>query len=90
VIVFGVIPPRYANMNSIVKTRHGKLRGRLCDGVAAFKGVAYAAPPFQTNRLRPRSLSKNRRHCWLFFEAVARERYDVSMENPFEIGDRLM
>jgi len=32
----------------------------------------------------------NRRHCWLFSEAVARERCDVSMENPFEIGDRLM
>src|SRR6266550_5658868 len=25
----------------------------------------------------------NRRHCWLFSEAVARERCDVSMENPF-------
>ena len=31
----------------------GKLRGRLSQGVAAFKGVPYAAPPFGVNRLRP-------------------------------------
>src|SRR6266478_158713 len=37
-----------------------------------------------------RAARANRRHCWLFSEAVARERCDVSMENPFEIGDRLM
>jgi para-nitrobenzyl esterase len=37
----------------IVETRRGKLRGRRSDGVAAFKGVPYAAPPFGGNRLRP-------------------------------------
>jgi para-nitrobenzyl esterase len=40
-------------MDTIVETRHGKLRGRLGDGVAAFKGIAYAAPPFGANRLQP-------------------------------------
>ena len=40
-------------MEKIVETRRGKLRGRLSDGVAAFKGVPYAAPPFGANRLRP-------------------------------------
>ncbi len=40
-------------MEVIVETRRGKLRGRRGDGVAAFKGVPYAAPPFGGNRLRP-------------------------------------
>ena len=40
-------------MDPIVETRRGKLRGRLTDGVTAFKGVPYAAPPFGANRLRP-------------------------------------
>jgi carboxylesterase type B len=40
-------------MNSVVETRRGNLRGRLSDGVATFKGVPYAAPPFDANRLRP-------------------------------------
>jgi carboxylesterase type B len=40
-------------MYPIVQTRCGKLRGRLSEGVAMFKGVPYAAPPFGANRLRP-------------------------------------
>ncbi len=40
-------------MDPVVETRRGKLRGRLSEGVTAFKGVRYAAPPFGTNRLRP-------------------------------------
>jgi carboxylesterase 2/para-nitrobenzyl esterase len=40
-------------MDSVVETRRGKLRGRLSNGVATFKGVPYAAPPFGANRLRP-------------------------------------
>src|SRR5690348_1076613 len=40
-------------MDPIVETLHGKLRGHLSDGVATFKGVPYAAPPFGVNRLRP-------------------------------------
>ncbi len=40
-------------MDTVVETRRGKLRGRLGDGVAVFKGIAYAAPPFGANRLLP-------------------------------------
>jgi para-nitrobenzyl esterase len=39
-------------MDRIVETRCGQLRGRLSDGVATFKGVPYAAPPFGVNRLQ--------------------------------------
>jgi carboxylesterase type B len=40
-------------MDTVVESRRGKLRGRLSDGVTAFQGVPYAAPPFGENRLRP-------------------------------------
>jgi carboxylesterase type B len=40
-------------MGPVVETRRGKLRGSLSDGVAMFKGVPYAAPPFAMNRFRP-------------------------------------
>ena len=40
-------------MDAIVKTPLGTLRGRQADGVFAFLGVPYAAPPFGANRLRP-------------------------------------
>jgi carboxylesterase 2/para-nitrobenzyl esterase len=40
-------------MDRIVETRRGKLRGRRSDGVTAFKGIPYAAPPFGANRLLP-------------------------------------
>jgi carboxylesterase type B len=40
-------------MDTVVETHCGKLRGRLSDGVALFKGVPYAAPPFGANRLLP-------------------------------------
>jgi len=40
-------------MDPVVETRRGKLRGRLSDGVTAFKGVPYSAPPFGARRLRP-------------------------------------
>jgi carboxylesterase type B len=39
-------------MDTIVDTRGGKLRGRR-DGIATFKGIPYAAPPFGANRLLP-------------------------------------
>jgi carboxylesterase type B len=39
-------------MNPVVKTRHGAVRGSVTDGVNAFKGIPYAAPPFGANRLR--------------------------------------
>src|SRR3954447_3800891 len=40
-------------MNAVVKTRYGKVRGSVANGVNAFKGIPYAAPPFGVNRLRP-------------------------------------
>jgi para-nitrobenzyl esterase len=39
-------------MDTIVETRAGRLRGRLSDGVATFKGVPYAAPPIGVKRLQ--------------------------------------
>ena len=41
------------DMDAVVKTVHGELRGSVADGVYAFLGVPYAAPPFGANRLRP-------------------------------------
>ena len=38
-------------MDTIIGTRGGRLRGRLIDGVASFKGIPYAQPPFGANRL---------------------------------------
>jgi len=40
-------------MESVVGTVYGKVCGQVSDGVAAFKGIPYAAPPFGPNRLRP-------------------------------------
>lgn len=40
-------------MDPIIHIRHGKLRGALIEGVAVFKGVPFAAPPFGPNRLQP-------------------------------------
>jgi para-nitrobenzyl esterase len=39
-------------MDPIVETRCGKLRGCFSKGIAVFKGVPFAAPPFGANRLR--------------------------------------
>lgn len=36
-----------------VTTRHGAVLGEITDGVAAFKGIPYAAPPVGPNRFRP-------------------------------------
>jgi para-nitrobenzyl esterase len=37
----------------VVETQAGKIRGCLDDGIAVFKGVSFAAPPFGPNHLLP-------------------------------------
>jgi len=38
--------------NLVVRTKQGQVRGHVSDGVAAFKGIPYAAPPFGPNRFQ--------------------------------------
>jgi len=40
-------------METVVSTRQGAVRGSMSEGVAAFKGIPYAAPPFGPNRFQP-------------------------------------
>ena len=40
-------------MDTIVRTRQGMVRGAMTEGVAVFKGIPYAAPPFGDNRFQP-------------------------------------
>ncbi len=40
-------------MQTVVTTRHGSVQGSVSDGVAVFKGIPYAAPPFGPNRFQP-------------------------------------
>jgi para-nitrobenzyl esterase len=44
---------RIAASHPVVTTRQGKLRGEVRDGIAVFKGIPYAAPPFGANRFQP-------------------------------------
>lgn len=48
-----------AASNLVVTTRQGQLRGQVSDGVAAFKGIPYAAPPFGPNRFQPPRRAKS-------------------------------
>lgn len=40
-------------MDIFVETRRGTLRGRHAEGIATFKGVRFARPPFGPDRLQP-------------------------------------
>lgn len=40
-------------MDIDVRTRQGVVRGRMIEGMATFKGIPYAAPPFGSNRFQP-------------------------------------
>ena len=40
-------------MQTVVRTRQGAVQGSAAGGVAAFKGIPYAAPPFGPNRFQP-------------------------------------
>jgi para-nitrobenzyl esterase len=40
-------------MDIDVRTQQGVVRGRMVEGIATFKGVPYAAPPFGANRFQP-------------------------------------
>lgn len=40
-------------MDTVVKTSHGEVRGRIVEGIHTFKGIPYAAPPFGANRFQP-------------------------------------
>ncbi len=40
-------------METIVRTSYGLVRGSEAEGIATFKGIPYAAPPFGPNRFQP-------------------------------------
>src|SRR5438034_434736 len=46
-------PVRPALAGVVAQTRAGEVEGLISEGVTAFKGIPYAAPPFGSNRFRP-------------------------------------
>jgi len=48
------MPPVRPDLAGVVaQTRAGEVEGLISEGVTAFKGIPYAAPPFGSNRFRP-------------------------------------
>src|SRR2546430_12184920 len=48
------MPPVRPDLAGVVaQTRAGEVEGLISEGVTAFKGIPYAAPPFGANRFRP-------------------------------------
>jgi para-nitrobenzyl esterase len=45
-------------MDTIARTRQGLVRGSEAEGIAIFKGIPYAAPPFGPNRFQPPQLAE--------------------------------
>src|SRR5438094_7927542 len=47
------MPPVRPDLAGVVaQTRAGEVEGLISEGVTAFKGIPYAAPPFGSNRFR--------------------------------------
>lgn len=40
-------------MHAVVKTRRGKVRGSVADGVNTFEGIPHGVPPIEADRLQP-------------------------------------
>ncbi|GAA4061534.1 carboxylesterase/lipase family protein [Nonomuraea soli] len=81
-------------MDTIAVTRHGKIRGRIQDGVAAFLGVPYAAPPFGARRfLAPQPVTPwdGVRDCLSFGATAPKRPYrpplDEILPDPDVAGD---
>src|SRR5438876_10916880 len=54
------MPPVRPDLAGVVaQTRAGEVEGLISEGVTAFKGIPYAAPPFGSNRFRPPQPSKS-------------------------------
>src|SRR5262245_28670557 len=47
------IAGRASAADTVVRTSHGPVRGKLEDGVIAYRGLRYAAPPTGKLRFRP-------------------------------------
>lgn len=47
------VDPLAETKDPVVATPYGAVRGRYENGIAVFRGIPYAAPPFGARRFRP-------------------------------------